>query len=43
MEIKGIKYTAPVYDGSGYAEASRQYIQALHSLGIPLTVEPVTF
>ena len=43
MEIRGIKYTAPVYDGSGYAEASRQYIQALHSLGIPLTVEPITF
>ena len=43
MEIKGIKYAAPVFDGSGYAEASRQYIQALHGLGIPLTVEPVSF
>ena len=43
MEIKGIKYVAPVYDGSGYAEASRQYIQALHSLGIPLTVDTVSF
>jgi glycosyltransferase involved in cell wall biosynthesis len=43
MEITGIKYTAPFFDGSGYAEASRQYIKALHSLGVPLTLETVSF
>ena len=43
MDINGIKYTAPIFDGSGYAEASRQYILALHRMGIPLTLEPVSF
>ena len=43
MDINGIKYTAPIFDGSGYAEASRQYILALHKMGIPLTLEPVSF
>jgi glycosyltransferase involved in cell wall biosynthesis len=43
MEIKGIKYTAPLLDNSGYAQASRGNILALHSLGIPLTLDPITF
>lgn len=34
---------APFMDGSGYAEASRQYIKALHKLGIPLTLEQISF
>ena len=42
-KIKGIKYTAPIFDGSGYARASRGYIMALHSLGVPITLNPVSF
>ncbi len=43
MDIGGIKYTAPFFDGSGYAEAARQYVLALHRLGIPLTLEAISF
>ena len=43
MEIKGIKYIGPIYDGSGYAKACRGNIIALHSLGIPVTVSPISF
>lgn len=43
MEIKGIKYISPTFDNSGYAKASRGYILALHKLGIPLTLRPVSF
>jgi len=43
MDIKGIKYIAPVFDVSGYAEAARNYILALHSLGVPITITPVSF
>ena len=43
MEIKGIKYISPTSDNSGYAKASRGYILALHNLGIPITLAPVSF
>ena len=43
MEIKGIKYTAPLFDASGYAQASRGYVLALHKMGIPITINPVSF
>lgn len=43
MEIKGIKYTAPIFDNSGYAKASRENILALHKLGVPLTLNPISF
>jgi len=43
MEIKGIKYISPTFDNSGYAKASRGNILALHRLGIPLTLSPVSF
>jgi len=43
MEIKGIKYTGPVFDGSGYAQAVRGNIMALHKLGVPLTVNSISF
>lgn len=43
MKIKGIKYIAPCFDQSGYARASRGNILALHSLGIPVTVSPISF
>jgi len=42
MKIKGIKYTGPVFDGSGYAQAVRCNIMALYSAGIPLTVNPIS-
>lgn len=42
-KIKGIKYIAPYRDGSGYAQASRGNILALHKLGVPLTLSPVSF
>lgn len=41
--IKGIKYISPCYDSSGYAKAARGYILALHRLGIPITVSPISF
>lgn len=43
MKIKGIKYISPTFDGSGYGQASRGYILALHKLGIPITLAPVSF
>lgn len=43
MEIKGIKYTAPLLDNSGYAQAARGNILALHELGVPLTLNPISF
>ena len=43
MEIKGIKYLCPILDHSGYGECSRQYVLALHKLGVPITVEPISF
>lgn len=43
MEIKGIKYINPIFDGSGYSQAGRQYVLALHKLGIPITISPVSF
>lgn len=43
MKIKGIRYTAPVKDNSGYAKAARGNIVALHKLGIPLTINPISF
>ena len=43
MEIKGIKYIAPCLDNSGYAKASRGNIIALHKLGVPITVSPLSF
>jgi len=43
MKIKGIKYISPLLDGSGYGQASRGYVLALHKLGIPITAAPVSF
>jgi len=43
MEIKGIKYVGPLFDLSGYGQASRGYVLALHKLGIPLTLKPISF
>jgi len=43
MEIKGIKYKSPSLDGSGYGQASRGYILALHRMGIPITLNSTLF
>ena len=43
MEIKGIKYIAPMLDGSGYAQAARGNIMALYQKGVPLTLSPISF
>lgn len=42
-EIKGIKYTGPILDNSGYAKACRENILALYKLGVPLTLNPISF
>jgi glycosyltransferase involved in cell wall biosynthesis len=43
MKIKGIKYISPVFDSSGYGKASRGNILALHKLGVPITISPISF
>lgn len=41
--MKGVKYIAAVYDRSGYSEAARNYVMALHMAGIPVKLEPISF
>jgi glycosyltransferase involved in cell wall biosynthesis len=43
MDIKGIKYIGPIFDASGYGQAARGYVLALHRLGIPITLKPISF
>lgn len=43
MELKGIKYVGPLFDASGYGQASRGYALALHKMGIPIVIKPVSF
>lgn len=43
MDIQGIKYIGPMFDASGYGQASRGYILALYKLGVPITVGPISF
>jgi glycosyltransferase involved in cell wall biosynthesis len=43
MEIRGIKYTAPLFDNSGYAKASRENVLSLYKLGIPIKINPISF
>ena len=43
MEVKGIKYIGPIFDVSGYSQACRGNILALHSLGVPITLSPISF
>lgn len=38
-----IKYISPCLDNSGYGKASRGYILALHKLGVPITISPISF
>jgi len=41
--MPGVKYIGPVFDGSGYAEAARNYVLAIHKKGYPITLAPITF
>jgi glycosyltransferase involved in cell wall biosynthesis len=43
MEIKGIKFISCIEDGSGYASAARKNVLALHKLGVPVTITPISF
>jgi len=43
MKIKGIKYVGPLTDGSGYGKACRENIKALLSVGVNLTLSPISF
>lgn len=39
----GVKWVGSVLDGSGYAEAGRNYVAALHTAGVEVTVDPIQF
>lgn len=41
--MKGVKYIAAIWDRSGYAEAARNYVLALHRAGVPVTVQVISF
>lgn len=41
--MKGIKYIGPYNDHTGYGQASRGYILALHRKEVPLIIEPFCF
>jgi len=41
--MAGVKYIGPVFDGSGYAEAARNYVLAIHKKGYPIQLAPITF
>lgn len=43
MNIQGIKYIAPMFDNSGYSQAARGNILALHQKGVSLTLSPISF
>jgi len=43
MKIKGIRYTGPIFDNSGYARACRGNIMALYHAGVPLNLNPISF
>ncbi len=41
--MPGVKYIGPVFDGSGYAEAARNYVLSIHNKGYPIQLAPITF
>lgn len=41
--MSGVKYIGPVLDGSGYAEAARNYVLSIHKKGYPITLSPISF
>jgi glycosyltransferase involved in cell wall biosynthesis len=41
--MAGVKYIGPVFDGSGYAEAARNYVLSIHKKGYPVQLSPISF
>ena len=41
--MSGVKYIGPVFDGSGYGEAARNYVLAIHRQDYPISVTPIEF
>ena len=41
--MSGVKYIGPVFDGSGYAEAARNYVLSIYRKGYPIQLSPITF
>ena len=41
--MPGVKYIGPVFDGSGYAEAARNYVLSIYKKGYPITLSPISF
>jgi len=41
--MAGVKYIGPVFDGSGYAEAARNYVLAIYRKGYSIQLAPITF
>ncbi len=41
--MAGVKYVGPIFDGSGYAEAARNYVLSIYRKGYPITLSPITF
>lgn len=42
-EVLGVRWMAPISDGSGYAEASRNYIAALATAGVDVSATAINF
>lgn len=43
INIKGIRWVGCVFDGSGYGQASRNWIKSLVKLGVPIWIKPISF
>ena len=41
--VVSVKWNSPLTDGSGYAEAARNYVAALHSAGVDVSAKSITF
>jgi len=41
--MPGVKYIGPIFDGSGYAEAARNYVLSIHRQGYPVKLAPISF
>lgn len=39
----GVRFVAPFFDGSGYAEGARQWLAAMVTAGVDVRAEPVSF
>ena len=41
--VMGVRWVGPMFDGSGYAEAARNYVAALTTAGIPVNLQSVSY